>query len=426
MRATFGACRCVSSSPMYTTHGSPSSAHAVAAATPCWPAPVSAMIRSLPSRFASSACPSALLILCAPVCARSSRFSQMLVAELLGQPARVRDRRRPADEVAEQLAELRRGTPGRRGAPTTRRRARRAPGSAPRARSVRRRCRTGRGRRGPRSSALPPRSSSALLSQQLPELRRRDRRRASAPRRPGWQTRPPRRRPARARASRSRSPSRAIRPAGMRARCVERAVHVDLERLEIAGVHADRPPRRSRAPVQILVGVGLDERAQAEIARGRRACATSSFADRQAAISSTASAPAARDSISSAGWTRKSLRSTGSSHAMRAARRSASEPSKCVGSVSTEIAAAPAGRVGPRLLGGVAIGDLAGRRRGALDLGDHRGTPGLRAERCRRSRAAGGTASARASSVESSSGCRSSSRRRSSTRSVRKPMGGRV
>ena len=45
-------------------------------ATPCWPAPVSATMRFAPSRFASSAWPIALLILCAPVCARSSRFSQ--------------------------------------------------------------------------------------------------------------------------------------------------------------------------------------------------------------------------------------------------------------------------------------------------------------------------------------------------------------
>ena len=46
-------------------------------ATPCWPAPVSAMMRVLPIRLASSACPSALLILCAPVCIRSSRFRKM-------------------------------------------------------------------------------------------------------------------------------------------------------------------------------------------------------------------------------------------------------------------------------------------------------------------------------------------------------------
>src|SRR3546814_3307976 len=39
-------------------------------------APVSAMMRRLPMRRASSACASALLILCAPVWLRSSRLSQ--------------------------------------------------------------------------------------------------------------------------------------------------------------------------------------------------------------------------------------------------------------------------------------------------------------------------------------------------------------
>ena len=46
-------------------------------ATPCWPAPVSAMIRVLPIRDASSAWPMVLLILCAPVWFRSSRLSRM-------------------------------------------------------------------------------------------------------------------------------------------------------------------------------------------------------------------------------------------------------------------------------------------------------------------------------------------------------------
>ena len=49
-------------------------AQAVAAATPCCPAPVSATTRRLPIRTASSACPKALLILWAPVWARSSRL----------------------------------------------------------------------------------------------------------------------------------------------------------------------------------------------------------------------------------------------------------------------------------------------------------------------------------------------------------------
>ena len=48
--------------------------HGVAAATPCCPAPVSATMRRLPRRPASTAWPSALLSLCAPVCRRSSRF----------------------------------------------------------------------------------------------------------------------------------------------------------------------------------------------------------------------------------------------------------------------------------------------------------------------------------------------------------------
>jgi len=74
IRATFTAWRRVSSSPMYTTHGRPRSAQAVAVATPCWPAPVSAMIRLFPRRRARRTCPTVLLILWAPVWARSSRL----------------------------------------------------------------------------------------------------------------------------------------------------------------------------------------------------------------------------------------------------------------------------------------------------------------------------------------------------------------
>ena len=46
-------------------------------ATPCWPAPVSAMTRFLPIRLVSRAWPSTLLILCEPVCAMSSRLSRI-------------------------------------------------------------------------------------------------------------------------------------------------------------------------------------------------------------------------------------------------------------------------------------------------------------------------------------------------------------
>ena len=55
MRATFSACRCVSTSPMKIVHSSPNRAAAVAVATPCCPAPVSAMTRFLPMRFVSRA-----------------------------------------------------------------------------------------------------------------------------------------------------------------------------------------------------------------------------------------------------------------------------------------------------------------------------------------------------------------------------------
>ena len=74
MRSTLGACRRMSSEPMYTTHSSPNRAQAVAVATPCCPAPVSAMILRFPRRRASTTWPSALLILCAPVWFRSSRL----------------------------------------------------------------------------------------------------------------------------------------------------------------------------------------------------------------------------------------------------------------------------------------------------------------------------------------------------------------
>ncbi len=74
MRKTLSAWRSTSTSPMYTSHERPRSAAAVADATPCWPAPVSAMMRFLPMRWASNAWPSTLLILWAPVWHRSSRF----------------------------------------------------------------------------------------------------------------------------------------------------------------------------------------------------------------------------------------------------------------------------------------------------------------------------------------------------------------
>ena len=106
MRPTFGACRSMSTAPMYTVHGRPKRAQAAALATPCWPAPVSATMRFAPRRFASSAWPIALLILCAPVCARSSRFSQILAPQRSDSRAREGERRGPADPGLQLAREL--------------------------------------------------------------------------------------------------------------------------------------------------------------------------------------------------------------------------------------------------------------------------------------------------------------------------------
>ena len=75
MRNTLGAWRSTSTEPMNTTQGMSNSAQAVAVATPCWPAPVSAITRVLPIRLASRTWPSTLLILWLPVWFSSSRFS---------------------------------------------------------------------------------------------------------------------------------------------------------------------------------------------------------------------------------------------------------------------------------------------------------------------------------------------------------------
>jgi hypothetical protein len=71
IRSTFGACRATSRSPPCRPRTTrPSSAQALAVATPCCPAPVSAITRWLPEALARGAPgPRSLLTLCAPVCA---------------------------------------------------------------------------------------------------------------------------------------------------------------------------------------------------------------------------------------------------------------------------------------------------------------------------------------------------------------------
>ena len=74
MRNTLGFWRSTSTAPMKISHGILNLAHTVATATPCWPAPVSAMTRVLPMRLASRIWPMQLLILCEPVWFSSSRL----------------------------------------------------------------------------------------------------------------------------------------------------------------------------------------------------------------------------------------------------------------------------------------------------------------------------------------------------------------
>jgi hypothetical protein len=79
MRKTLSAWRPTSTAPMNTLHSRPKRAAAVAVATPCWPAPVSAMTRVLPMSRVRSAWPSTLLILWEPVWVRSSRFKMIRI-----------------------------------------------------------------------------------------------------------------------------------------------------------------------------------------------------------------------------------------------------------------------------------------------------------------------------------------------------------
>src|SRR6478609_9493771 len=77
-------------------HCMPSSAAAVAVATPCWPAPVSAMTLVLPIRLVSSAWASTLLILCDPVWLRSSRLRMTRAPPQCAEPRHLGDDARPA------------------------------------------------------------------------------------------------------------------------------------------------------------------------------------------------------------------------------------------------------------------------------------------------------------------------------------------
>ncbi len=81
-------------------------------ATPCWPAPVSAMTRRLPIRTASRTWPSVLFSLCAPVWSRSSRLSHTSAPP---QRSVSRDGERQRGRTAGEAAQVERERLGERG-----------------------------------------------------------------------------------------------------------------------------------------------------------------------------------------------------------------------------------------------------------------------------------------------------------------------
>ena len=95
MRNTFNSCRRMSSVPMYTTQSNPISAHTVAVATPCCPAPVSAITRCLPIRSTSSALPQTVIDLVRPSVQQIFALQiDPCASEFLREPPRKKQRRR--------------------------------------------------------------------------------------------------------------------------------------------------------------------------------------------------------------------------------------------------------------------------------------------------------------------------------------------
>ena len=326
---------------MYTTQGSPRSAQAVAVATPCWPGARLGDDPLLAQSLGEQRLAERVVDLVGARVRQVLALQPDVVPELLGKSPRVRDRCRAPDEVASERRRARRGTRDRRGAPTRRRRAPRAPGSAPPARTGRRTFRSGHVRRGRRRRDSPRGSSSSSLPER-PGARRRGRsaRMSASPTSMADAPASSARFDV-ARGSRYRSPATATRSCGDPPGPASARVDVDLERLEIARVHPDDvasvASARSRSSSEWVSTSAL----HAEVAR-RGEHRPSSPSSRQAVISRTASAPAARASMSCDGWTgspcaaRAAPPPRGPRGGRRAIRRNAR------GSVRTEIAAAPA------------------------------------------------------------------------------------
>ena len=125
----------------------------MAAATPCWPAPVSATTPRLAHALGQQRLAQHVVDLVRSGVVEVLPLQQERAAELGGEPLGLVEERRAAGVVAEQAVELRRGRPGRPTPPGTPGRARRRPSRASRGCSARRSRRSARTARGHPSPA---------------------------------------------------------------------------------------------------------------------------------------------------------------------------------------------------------------------------------------------------------------------------------
>ena len=144
MRNTLSAWRSTSTAPMYTLHSMPISAAAVALATPCWPAPVSATSRLLAHPLGQQRLAEHVVDLVRAGVVEVLALQHQADAELLAEVVALGEDRRAPGVVAQQVVELgaeRRDRPTPRG---TRPPAPGTPAPASRARNDHRTRRSGR------------------------------------------------------------------------------------------------------------------------------------------------------------------------------------------------------------------------------------------------------------------------------------------
>ena len=106
MRHTFSACRSTSTEPMYTVQSRPNNAAAVAVATPCCPAPVSAITRCLPMRRGEQRLSEHVVDLVRARVREVFALQQHAHAEPLREPRTLRDGRGAPGVGPEEIREL--------------------------------------------------------------------------------------------------------------------------------------------------------------------------------------------------------------------------------------------------------------------------------------------------------------------------------